>query len=266
MFGVHQSFENPMSGIPLTAQSYGATTFQIFIRNNRNMKRRYITREEIAVFNQMLFMSDISTYLVHAPYALNPCTDDEYRRIRYADILREDMDILNHMAGIKYYVLHPGSAKDLPVEVALQNLYKMLQSIESCVGNTYVAVEWMAGAGTQMLCSYDQVDYFRRLCSEFPWVCLCYDTCHVFASGNDLYCNFDMFKDFIGAVHLNDSQGAFGTYVDRHVNLGRGVIGSDNLLQFARHVNDVNPNVPIVLETPGVGLFEDFLSLKDTLT
>ena len=85
------------------------------------------------------------------------------------------------------------------------------------------------------------------------------DTCHLFAAGYDLTFGpdaaavvLDEFEEATGRApsffHLNDSQGALGSNVDRHVLIGHGNIGKEAfgwLLADRR-----TTGIPLVLETP----------------
>lgn len=266
MFGIHQQLDNPIGMVPYKAQQLGATTFQIFLRNNRNMKRRFFSNEEVGMFNVQLLSSGITSYVVHAPYVLNMCTDDKDKRKHYVDVIADDMKLMQRLAGVKYYVIHPGSSLELEPDVALNNVYTVLKSLTDCVGSTHISVELMAGAGTQMLRTYEQVDYLKNLCDDLHYVSFCFDTCHVFASGNDIFSTYNLLKDCVSVVHLNDSVGMFESRVDRHANLGSGCIGSDNLIEFAQHVTAHSKDIPIILETPISGQLEDYVKLSSALS
>jgi deoxyribonuclease-4 len=55
-------------------------------------------------------------------------------------------------------------------------------------------------------------------------------------------------------MHLNDSKKDLGTRVDRHENLGTGLLGEDI---FRVLVNDSRfDNIPLILETPEESLWE----------
>ncbi len=88
---------------------------------------------------------------------------------------------------------------------------------------------------------------------------ICVDTCHVFAAGYSLATpeqyneTMDELDRAVGlgrvrVWHLNDSQKAFGSRVDRHAGIGKGEMG---LEPFRNVVNDSRfTSVPMILETP----------------
>src|SRR5699024_8699194 len=84
----------------------------------------------------------------------------------------------------------------------------------------------------------------------------CLDTCHAWASGEDLPGLADRVRAATGRidlVHANDSRDEQGSGADRHANLGTGLIPEEDLRAVLREAR-----APMILETPG-GL-EDHLA------
>lgn len=88
---------------------------------------------------------------------------------------------------------------------------------------------------------------------------VCFDTCHVFASGYDLRNNEAVrktmreFDEVVGLsnlqlIHLNDSKGALGEGKDRHEHIGMGQIGDLGFTALLNYRKTIN--VPFILETP----------------
>lgn len=261
MLGIHQSFQNPMSFTVREAYNIGADTFQMFIRNNRNGSRRHITAGEIQSFNEALAVYGIKKYVIHAAYCMNLCTDDSYRQQKCLSILKEDLALLNMLHGEKYYVLHPGSSKDLDLTTALRNVANILHQIIPVIGDVHIAIEFMAGAGTQVLCTPEQVEYLMVLCYDVPNIGCCFDTCHVCGAGQSLVPTFNRLKQYISVVHLNGSAAIFGSHVDRHASIENSV-GPDNLIEFYK---TLPKDLPVILEVPGDYLLHDYFLLKERL-
>ena len=89
---------------------------------------------------------------------------------------------------------------------------------------------------------------------------LCLDTAHTFASGYDLRVQdgiaraVDEISDHIGIdrlrlIHANDSKVGLGSAVDRHENIGRGLLGEEAFERMLAH-SCLAP-LPWVLEVPG---------------
>jgi deoxyribonuclease-4 len=90
-----------------------------------------------------------------------------------------------------------------------------------------------------------------------PRVGLCIDTCHAFAAGYDIRTKekTEEFIDLIGkrigekkllCFHLNDSKGALGSKLDRHANIGEGLLGLEPFEFIMKNFK----NIPKVIETP----------------
>ena len=85
------------------------------------------------------------------------------------------------------------------------------------------------------------------------------DTCHLFSAGFDISKSrqtlvdvLDAFEQAAGEAprffHLNDSQGALGSNLDRHALIGEGRIGA---VAFRWLLEDPRSRgVPLILETP----------------
>jgi deoxyribonuclease-4 len=87
----------------------------------------------------------------------------------------------------------------------------------------------------------------------------CLDTCHLLASGYDVASAAGLDETLqkaasvlglerVPLIHVNDSQGALASRLDRHANIGEGQIGLDG---FTRIMNDARLRTKaFVLETP----------------
>lgn len=117
----------------------------------------------------------------------------------------------------------------------------------------------MAGDGTKIGSSFEDLAEIIALVDDKSRIGVCLDTCHVFAAGYDL-CSREAFqstlaqfdskigRDYLKAVHLNDSKAPLGSRVDRHANLGTGFLG---LGAFWNIMNEPRfEGLPMVLETP----------------
>jgi deoxyribonuclease IV len=90
---------------------------------------------------------------------------------------------------------------------------------------------------------------------------VCLDSCHLFAAGWDLRTADGlaaMLREFnrtvgverLHAFHLNDSQGALGSRLDRHANIGQGRIGRAGFAALVNHPR--LRRLPGFIETPGI--------------
>lgn len=270
MLGIHQSL-NGLQMLAMDAKDIGADTFQCFLRNNRNLKMRSNLLDELPYFETALNKAGITKYVVHAPYTINPASDDFDKRVNAMSVIHEDLKLLSKLPYIKYYVLHPGSAGDLMRTDALLNLYDVLLKATTGVDmtDTYICLETMAGQGTQLLATPFEVMGIMSMFAPTSHIMVCFDTAHVFAAGYDvedtlkLMC--DNMKLPIGVVHLNQSMTYFGSRVDRHASITAAPANIPiEVLQHVAFRADYM-GIPTILETPSDYLLQDYRECKSWL-
>jgi deoxyribonuclease-4 len=121
-------------------------------------------------------------------------------------------------------------------------------------------LECTAGQGATVGSKFDEIGYILHKVKDRLPVGVCIDTCHIFAAGYDirtkesLDATLKTFDQEVGlkhlsAFHLNDSQKGLGSRVDRHADLGKGMIGIDC---FKAIMQDPRlAHLSMYLETPG---------------
>ena len=121
----------------------------------------------------------------------------------------------------------------------------------------YIALETMAGKGSEIGRSFEELAAIYDGVRENQWLRVCFDTCHTSDAGYDIINDFDgvmdrfdqvIGKDQIAVFHINDSKNEPGAGKDRHANIGYGNIGFDALSYIVHH-KDFEA-VPKILETP----------------
>lgn len=248
LIGMHQSFTG-LRTLWSNTEYYGNNTFQCFLRNNRNLKRRDILYDDIVFFNICAKKMANPTFAIHAPYVMNPASCEEEKRKRAVDLVREDVRIVEKLFGNGYYVLHPGAWTDYSRVASTEMLIKSMRELEDLQPGI-LCLETMAGQGTQHLRDLESISYILDACMN---VNLCVDTCHIWAAG----ISFDAFLSFaeayaerIKVIHVNDSQTVFNSHVDRHENIGYGKIPEEDLKRFLLRMHAISPGAPMILETP----------------
>jgi apurinic endonuclease APN1 len=123
-----------------------------------------------------------------------------------------------------------------------------------------VLLENSAGSGELLGSRFEQIGaLFRRLGSDRR-LGVCLDTAHTFASGYDLRTEEGLeraiqeISDFVDIerlrlIHANDSKVGLNSYVDRHENIGKGLLGEAAFMRMLRH--PALKDLPWVLEVPG---------------
>ena len=155
------------------------------------------------------------------------------------------------------YNFHPGSHVGQGVETGIGFICDMLNEILTPEQNTIVLLETMAGKGSEIGRSFEELREIldRVTLSDKMGVCL--DTCHIWDGGYDIVNHLDEvieeFDNVIGlsrlkAIHLNDSMNPLGAHKDRHAKIGEGEIGLDALVRVINH--PALCHLPFYLETP----------------
>lgn len=252
MLGYHQSFLKPMAEVVWGAGD--RLTFQVFTRNARNMKQRYISDQEIAQFNFVLLKSKIRKYVVHAPYAMNPSSPRDEVRKRAVQMIQDDMDFMAELAGEKFYVLHPGSHLGVGRNEGIRNLANTLNQVDNY--GIDICIEMMAGGGTEVLFSPEDLEFARVVTRRY----FTFDTAHVFQAGYDPHEIYEKYKELFHVVHLNNSATLQGSKHDIHANIQYGKMDPFYLKEF---YESVPQTIPTILETPYEHIEDDYLFLKN---
>ena len=155
------------------------------------------------------------------------------------------------------YNFHPGSHVKQGVEVGIELIAKHLNNILHKNLKTKVLLETMAGKGSEVGRSFEELRAIIDRVELDEKVGVCLDTCHVFDGGYDIVNHLDdvlgMFDKVIGlkrlcAIHLNDSKNTLASHKDRHEVIGGGNIGLEALINVVNH--PALKNLPFYLETP----------------
>ena len=257
IIGSHVSFkkEDGLLGSVKEALSYKANTFMFYTGAPQNAKRLPINMELVDEAKKMMIDNgiDINNVIVHAPYIINLANGDDFA----VSFLRQEVERCIKI-GINKLVLHPGSYVSLSKEEGINNIVLGLNKILNKDMNIKILLETMAGKGTEIGCSFEDLKYIIDNVKYNEKLGVCLDTCHINDAGYDLN-DFDSvieeFDKIIGidklyCVHVNDSKNVFGLHKDRHENIGFGEVGFDTLMNVI--YNKRLEEVPKILETPYV--------------
>jgi deoxyribonuclease-4 len=254
--GCHLSVANGYAAMGRTALELQADTFQFFTRNPRGASAKEIDPADAEELNQILRENHFAPLVAHAPYTLNPCSAEKKTRDLALMLMLSDLDRMELIPG-NYYNFHPGSHVGQGDEVGLQLLDEFLRTILPHAKNTTVLIETMAGKGSEIGYSFEQVAKMIQSAGAPDNLGVCLDTCHIYSAGydvvNDLDRVLEQFDSTIGlarlkAIHLNDSMTPFSSHKDRHECIGNGSLGLDAVARIINH--PALQELPFVLETP----------------
>lgn len=254
--GCHLSISKGFAHIGKEALSIKADTFQFFTRNPQGGKAKDIDLADVAKFCALAAENNFAPVVAHAPYTLNPCSDNPQTREFAEMVFADDLKRMEYIPN-NYYNFHPGSHVGQGANTGITMIIDLLNRILTPEQNTVVLLETMSGKGSEVGRSFEELAEIRAGVKLKNKLGVCLDTCHVFAAGYDIVNNLDgvmsEFDKIIGlqhlkAVHLNDSLMPLGSNKDRHAKIGSGEIGTDALIRFVNH--PAVQNLPFILETP----------------
>ena len=263
LIGSHVSMSAPKFylGSVEEAISYGSTTFMIYTGAPQNSFRSPLEKLRIDEGRKLVkeYGFDESKIVVHAPYIINIAN-----RLNEANYNMAKSVLLNEVKrtagfGCRLLVLHPGSHVNTGVENGVDSIVKALDWVLSQDGtDVQIALETMAGKGSEMGTSFEQMQEIISKCKYPDRLGICLDTCHISDNNYDVS-EFDKILDNVDrtiglekllVVHVNDSKNPIGSHKDRHENLGYGEIGFETLNAVVH--NPRIKDVPKILETPYV--------------
>lgn len=260
--GCHLSPSDGLLNMAKTASDLSADTFQFFSRNPRGSKAKPLDTKDASAMRAYLDENGFAPVLVHAPYTLNPCAEKP-ETAQFAELVMRD-DLLRCTAmHTPFYNFHPGSHVGQGIALGVEKTTALLNRILDENTDTTVLIETMAGQGSEIGGTFEQVKAILDGVMRNARVGVCLDTCHVFAAGYDLVHDLDgvltRFDRVIGLdrlrfLHLNDSKFGLGEHKDRHAPIGEGNIGIDGMRRIVNH--PALRDLPFCLETPHENLTE----------
>lgn len=254
--GPHVSYSKGFLNMGETDKSIGADTFQYFMRNPRGARAKAIDEKDLADFKKFMEENNMGPILTHAPYTMNLASKTERTREIAHIILEDDLKKMELLPG-NLYNLHPGSHVGQGVEEGTRLIVEALDSVLWDGMNTKVLLETMAGKGTEIGRSFEELQNIISSSKYGDNIYVCLDTCHIFEAGYDIVNDLDgvleEFDKVIGleklqAIHLNDSKNPLGARKDRHEKIGEGSLGIETFERIVNH--PVLQNIPMYLETP----------------
>ena len=254
--GCHLSRRKGFLEMAEEAVSVNANTFQYFTRNPRGGAHAEESEKDLAAYAAYAKEHGITTALAYAPYSADPATDQMKTRVFAIMVYAEDLARLERLPGHNY-LIRPGSALEETPEAGIAECAAALNEVITTQQTTHVLLDTMAGEGTQIGRSFEQLAAILEQVKHADHVGICFDTAAVWAEGYDIVGDLDgvleKFDRVIGldkllAVHLNDSKYECGAHVDRHARIGEGHIGFDALAAIMNHPKLAG--VPFYLEEP----------------
>ena len=257
--GAHVSASGGVEFAPVNAHEIGANAFALFTKNQRQWVSKPLKEENIRLFKENCTKYNFQTdyILPHDSYLINLGHPEEEGLEKSRAAFLDEMQRCEQL-GLKLLNFHPGShLNKISIEDCLALIAESINlTLEKTKGVTAV-IENTAGQGSNLGSEFWQLRYIIDRVNDKSRVGICLDTCHTYTVGYDIVNDYDKVFDefekevgfeYLRGMHLNDSKKELGSHVDRHDNIGQGLIGS---AFFERLMKDSRfDNMPLILETP----------------
>jgi deoxyribonuclease IV len=257
LLGAHVSIAGGYINALIEAKRLDIDAIQIFTKNQRFWREKVITQEEGKAFSSAMKKYGVKQAFSHAIYLISFGSESEEIVEKSVLSLTAEFERCN-LLGLTHTVMHPGSAGRFPVSEGIVRIGDNIKRALKATKNNPVKLllENTAGGGSSV---GGRIEHIAELIDyiDSPRVGLCIDTCHAFAAGYDISKkkNIAEFIDLIDkriglnkllCFHLNDSKGALASKLDRHANIGEGLLGLEPFEYIMKNFQ----NVPKVIETP----------------
>ncbi len=239
------------------AYSLKENVFMVYTGAPQNTVRKPIEKLNGSKGQKFMQEHGLKEVVVHAPYIINLGNTLKPRNFEFGVSFLHDEIKRAEAIGAKEIVLHPGAHVGAGPKAAIDQIAKGLNEVISSEQKVQIAIETMAGKGTEVGITFEQIAEIIDQVSDNDKLAVTFDTCHTSDAGYDIKNDFDgvldKFDHIIGidrlkVVHLNDSKNECGSHKDRHAMIGFGTIGFDALNYVAHH--EQLKSVPKILETP----------------
>ncbi|HEV8048998.1 MAG TPA: deoxyribonuclease IV [Thermoplasmata archaeon] len=258
--GAHIGISDGLGEAPRQGRAIGCDAIQIFSKSPKLWAGPPIADEAAAEFRAAVQETGLKATAVHHGYLINLASPKKAMLGRSRKALLDEIERATKV-GVDGLILHPGAHMGEGPDAGLKRIVESLNWVLAKTPESPVRLllENAAGQGTALCSTFPELRTVLDGVSDQARVGVTLDTCHLFAAGNDFrtpetYGSLvDRISSELGtaevrAFHLNDAKADLGSHLDRHENIGKGLLGLDG---FRSLVNDpIWATVPGYLETP----------------
>jgi len=252
LVGAHVESSDPLAH----AAAIGAEAVQFFLGDPQGWKAPPPHPHEAEIR-----ATELGVY-IHAPYLVNVASTNNKIRIPSRKILAQHAAAAAAI-GARGLIVHGGhvTAKDDPEE-GVENWRKTFERAPDGGFGLPILIENTAGGENAMARTFDRVGRLWDAVGDFgPGFVL--DTCHAWASGEELVGIVERVRGITGRVdlvHANSSRDAAGSGADRHANYDVGTIDPEVIAAICREAG-----CDVIVETPMDDIALDVEYLKKAL-
>lgn len=244
----------------IQAAEWDCRSVQIYSTPSRRWEVPDLDPAVREAFLDGLDASGVRAVVAHVPFLVNLATPDPDALLRSVTRLITEIRRASELR-IDSVILHPGAGGTSNRDDALRQAAAGLRTAVAATDDlsVNVLVENMAGQGTALCGSFDELARLLDEANAGPRLGVCLDTAHAFIAGYPVtgYAGYNRLvqalDDAVGldrvlAVHLNDALTAQGSGHDRHAAPGEGQMGPAVFHAFMR--DERFADRPAVLEVP----------------
>jgi deoxyribonuclease-4 len=259
LIGAHVKTSGGVDKAVDRALDIGAECMQIFAASPRMWRVTAIKDKPLQNYRAKMSESGLGPTIVHAKYLTslgspNPELVEKSRTSLAAELTETER------LGALGLVFHPASHRGAGLDAIFDQFVEGVnQVLDAAPGDALLMLETSAGSGDHIGSKFEELGRLIKAIDN-PRVATCFDTQHVWASGHDIVSKdgldetMDEFDreiglDLLRSVHANDSMRDRGSSVDRHDNIGEGLIGTEGFVNIMSH--PAFADVPFYLEVPG---------------
>lgn len=235
----------------------GGNCLMTFASPPRTLTVRNFSPSEISNYLEKKAGLNIGPHFFHGVYLINLAADTSQLLKLSIDSLISYQRLADEIGAVGT-IFHIGSHKGTGLSSTIDQIVASINYIlDSSPKNTKLILENAAGHAGTIGATFDELAQILKRVGDRSKIGICLDTQHAFASGYSLDTVLDKFDQalgmkFLSVIHLNDSATAFASHRDRHVNLGDGEIGLENLKIFVSKCQAyLSRQIPLILEVPG---------------
>jgi deoxyribonuclease IV len=258
LLGAHIPTQGGLGKSVRFGHNIGCTAIQVFTSSPRQWYSKPVSDAEVKDFRDAREETGLVDVVSHDSYLVNLAAPTEDIAVKSYDSLKGEM-IRCSKYGIDRVVSHLASYKGQDQGETLVRTAEIVRRLlDETPDDVTLLMETTAGMGSSINSRFEEMHILLDMVDGHPRLCVCLDTCHVFAAGYPIHTEegyehtFAEFDRLVGldrlrTIHCNDSKKPFGSRLDRHENIGEGLIGH---LAFQKLVNDPRfDDIPILLET-----------------
>ena len=261
LIGAHVSTAGGLLKAVDRAVEIGAEAMQIFASSPRAWAFKVPSDEDVAAFREKSAEAGLGPTVLHAIYLVAPGSPDPALVERSVESLTRHLETANRLGALGL-IFHAASHRGAGLDAVFdQFVCAVGRVLDAAPGEALLMLENSAGQGNHIGSKFAELGRLVRA-ADSPRMKVCLDTQHAWAAGYDVASRegldaaveeFDreIGLELLAAVHVNDSKRPLGSGVDRHENIGEGLIGREGLKTFMAH--PAFRDLPFYLEVPGFG-------------